>query len=59
MVEVGIVATLREIILRRALRVDWRQMLVLCAFILRPGVVLRYAGVRLEAPENVSVRVRE
>jgi len=48
MVEVGIVATLREVILIGAMQVDWRQMLVLCAFILTLGVVLRYSGVRLE-----------
>ena len=47
-VEVGIVATLREVILIGAMQVDWRQMLVLCAFILTLGVVLRYSGVRLE-----------
>jgi uncharacterized membrane protein (DUF373 family) len=46
MVEVGIVATLREVILKGAMQVDWRQMLVLCAFLLTLGVVLRYAGVR-------------
>jgi uncharacterized membrane protein (DUF373 family) len=46
MVEVGIVATLREVILRGVLQVEWRQMLVLCAFVLTLGVVLRYAGVR-------------
>ena len=46
MVEVGIVSTLREVILMGALQVDWRQMLVLCAFILTLGVVLRYAGIR-------------
>jgi len=46
MVEVGIVATLREVILTGTMHVDWRQMLVLCAFILTLGVVLRYAGVR-------------
>ena len=51
MVEVGIVATLREVMLKGALQVDWRQMLVLCAFILTLGVVLRYAGVRLGEPE--------
>ena len=48
MVEVGIVSTLREVILTGAMHVDWRQMLVMCAFILTLGVVLRYAGVRLE-----------
>ena len=51
MVEVGIVATLREVLLKGAMQVDWKQMLVLCAFILTLGVVLRYAGVRLEETE--------
>jgi uncharacterized membrane protein (DUF373 family) len=46
MVEVGIVSTLREVILRGALHVEWQQLLVVCAFILTLGVVLRYAGVR-------------
>ena len=46
MVEVGIVATLREVILMGALQVDWRQMLVVCAFIITLSLVLRYAGVR-------------
>ena len=55
MVEVGIVATLREVILTGAMQVEWRQMLVLCAFILTLGLVLRYAGVRCEeTPENYS-----
>ncbi len=52
MVEVGIVATLREVLLKGAMQVDWKQMLVLCAFILTLGVVLRYAGVRIEEPEG-------
>ena len=46
MVEVGIVAALYEVLLRGALAVHWLQMLVLCAFILTLGLVLRYAGVR-------------
>jgi uncharacterized membrane protein (DUF373 family) len=46
MVEVGIVSTLREVILKGALQVEWRQMLVLCGFILTLGLVLRYAGLR-------------
>ena len=51
MVEVGIVATLREVLLKGAMQIDWRQMLALCAFIVTLGVVLRYGGVRLEDPE--------
>jgi uncharacterized membrane protein (DUF373 family) len=47
MVEVGIVSTLREVILKGVMADDWRQMLVLCLFILTLGVLLRYAGIRL------------
>jgi uncharacterized membrane protein (DUF373 family) len=50
MVEVGVVSTLREVILRGAMEVDWRQMLVLCAFIITLGALLRYAGLRFEEP---------
>jgi uncharacterized membrane protein (DUF373 family) len=46
MVEVGIVSTLREIILKGPMEADWRQLLVLCVFILTLGAVLRYAGIR-------------
>jgi uncharacterized membrane protein (DUF373 family) len=51
MVEVGIVATLREVILKGVMQVDWRQMLVLCAFILTLGLVQRYAVVRIESQQ--------
>lgn len=47
MVEVGIVSTLREVILKGAMEVDWRRMLVLCAFILTLGLLLRYAWIRV------------
>jgi uncharacterized membrane protein (DUF373 family) len=46
MVEVGIVSTLREVILRGALHVEWQQLLVVCAFILTLSILLRYAGIR-------------
>ena len=46
MVEVGIVSTLREVILRGALHVEGQQLLVVCAFILTLGTVLRYSGIR-------------
>jgi uncharacterized membrane protein (DUF373 family) len=54
MVEVGIVATLREVILKGAMQIEWRQMLVLSAFLLTLGVVLRYSGVRVVGPANGS-----
>jgi uncharacterized membrane protein (DUF373 family) len=46
MVEVGIVGTLREVILRGALHIPWQQLLVVCAFIVTLGTVLQYAGIR-------------
>lgn len=52
MVEVGIVSTLREVILRGALHVDWQQLLVVCVFIVTLGLVLRYAGVRFQDPRD-------
>ena len=52
MVEVGIVSTLREVILRGALHIEWQQLLVLCAFIVTLGVLLRYAGIRQNPEEE-------
>jgi uncharacterized membrane protein (DUF373 family) len=46
MVEVGIVSTLREVILRGALHIEWQQLLVICAFIITLGIVLRHSGIR-------------
>jgi uncharacterized membrane protein (DUF373 family) len=46
MVEVGIVSTLREVILLGALHVPWQQLLVVSAFIITLGVLLRYSGIR-------------
>jgi uncharacterized membrane protein (DUF373 family) len=46
MVEVGIVSTLREVILRGALHIEWEQLLVACAFMMTLVVVLRHAGIR-------------
>jgi uncharacterized membrane protein (DUF373 family) len=46
MVEVGIVSTLREIILKGPLETEWRQLLVLSVFIVTLAAVLRYSGIR-------------
>jgi uncharacterized membrane protein (DUF373 family) len=46
MVEVGMVSTVREVIVRGALHIEWQQLLVVCAFMLALGIVLRYAGIR-------------
>lgn len=55
MVEVGIVSTLREVILRGALHIEWQQLLVVCAFILALGTVLRYAGIRAQPQTEIPL----
>jgi uncharacterized membrane protein (DUF373 family) len=59
MVEVGIVSTLREVILKSPMEVDWLHMLVLCAFLTTLGMLLRYAGIKTETPEDALVRKGE
>jgi uncharacterized membrane protein (DUF373 family) len=46
MVEVGIVATLREVILIGALHIAWERLLVVCAFMITLVLVLRHVGIR-------------
>src|SRR6266403_1196785 len=50
MVEVGIVSTLREVILRGALHIEWPQLLVVSVFIVTLAWVLRYSGIRRHRP---------
>ena len=47
MVEVGIVSTLREIILKGPMEIAWQQLLVLCIFLLTLGAVLRFSGIQI------------
>jgi uncharacterized membrane protein (DUF373 family) len=46
MVELGIVATLREIVLRGVVELDWAHILALSAFLLALGGLLRFGGLR-------------
>ena len=46
MVEVGIVSTLREVILISPTHISWVNLLVICAFLTTLGLLLRYAGIR-------------
>jgi uncharacterized membrane protein (DUF373 family) len=56
MVEVGIVSTLREVIAKGALHIEWPMLLVLSAFVLTLAMVLRIATRRrysgAAAPEH-------
>ncbi len=46
MVELGIVSTLREIVLRGVTDLDWKLVMALSIFLLALGAVLRYGGLR-------------
>ena len=51
MVELGIVATLREIVLRGVTELAWQQVAALTAFLLALGALLRFGDLRrFEAP---------
>ena len=46
MVELGIVATLREIVLRGVVELRWEQIAALSVFLLALGVLLRFGDLR-------------
>jgi uncharacterized membrane protein (DUF373 family) len=53
MVELGIVATLREIVLRGVTELAWQQVAALTAFLLALGAMLRFGDLRrFEAPDQ-------
>jgi uncharacterized membrane protein (DUF373 family) len=55
MVELGIVATLREIVLRGVIELGWAQVLALSAFLLALGSLLRFGdlrGVEVRGPDD-------
>jgi uncharacterized membrane protein (DUF373 family) len=50
MVELGIVSTLREIVLLGIVELNWAQVLALSVFVLALGVLLRYGDLRRFEP---------
>jgi uncharacterized membrane protein (DUF373 family) len=51
MVELGIVATLREVVLRGVIELDWEHIVALSGFLLTLGALLRFGDLRaLEPP---------
>ena len=48
MVELGIVATLREIVLRGVVELDWKHLIAVSVLLLALGGLLRYGGLRTE-----------
>ena len=57
MVELGIVATLREIVLRGVTELHWAQVAALSVFLLTLGTVLRFGDLRRSSPGVAEVPV--
>lgn len=58
MVELGIVATLREIVLRGVIELRWEQVAALSVFLLALGGLLRFGDLRLAGPTVQEDAVR-
>ncbi|MEA2511874.1 MAG: hypothetical protein QOJ59_1361 [Thermomicrobiales bacterium] len=56
MVELGIVSTLREIVLRGVVDLPWEQIAALSSFLLALGLLLRFGDLRLTAAERATDR---
>jgi len=52
MVELGIVATLREIVLRGVTDLGWQQLTAITVFLLALGALLRFGGLRANEPDS-------
>jgi uncharacterized membrane protein (DUF373 family) len=50
MVELGIVATLREVVLRGVVELRWEQIAALSVFLVALGALLRFGDLRITAP---------
>jgi Phosphate-starvation-inducible E family len=53
MVELGIVATLREVVLRGVIELDWGHIVALSGFLLTLGALLRFGDLRALEPPAV------
>ena len=56
MVELGIVSTLREVVLRGVVELDWQEVVALAVFLLALGVLLRFGDLRIRVPVPASDR---
>jgi phosphate starvation-inducible membrane PsiE len=54
MVELGIVATLREIVLQGAVELNWEQLVAVSVFLLALGALLRFADLRYAGDSAVD-----
>jgi uncharacterized membrane protein (DUF373 family) len=50
MVELGIVSTLREVVLRGVVELEWREIIALALFLVALGLLLRFGDLRIPVP---------
>ena len=50
MVELGIVSTLREVVLRGVVELEWQEILALALFLVALGLLLRFGDLRIPVP---------
>jgi uncharacterized membrane protein (DUF373 family) len=56
MVELGIVSTLREVVLRGVVELQWQEVIALALFLIALGLLLRFGDVRLRVPVSGANR---
>jgi uncharacterized membrane protein (DUF373 family) len=50
MVELGIVSTLREVVLRGVVELEWQEIIAVALFLLALGLLLRFGDLRIPVP---------
>jgi uncharacterized membrane protein (DUF373 family) len=50
MVELGIVSTLREVVLRGVVELEWQEIIALALFLVALGLLLRFGDLRIPVP---------
>jgi uncharacterized membrane protein (DUF373 family) len=50
MVELGIVSTLREVVLRGVVELEWQEIIALALFLVALGILLRFGDLRFRLP---------
>ena len=59
MLELGIVSTLREVVLRGVVELHWLQLVAIALFLLVLGALLRFGDLRGARPSDVRSRVSD
>jgi hypothetical protein len=59
MLELGIVSTLREVVLRGVVELHWLQLVAIALFLLVLGALLRFGDLRGARPSDVHLEIAD